>query len=121
MTTGHRAGASPLSAADLAALRENLHEQLLFRREQLARLAEPVSSRAEGRRREDAGQLEVGVRLAASARMVLADVEAALRRMDDGTYGICRRCGRPMDRQWLTVVPQARDCAGCLRRRDGRR
>jgi RNA polymerase-binding transcription factor DksA len=111
-----------LSAADLAALRENLHEQLLFRREQLARLAEPVSARSEGRlRRQDAGQLEVGVRLAASARMVLADVEAALRRMDDGSYGICRTCGDAMDREWLLVVPQARACAGCLRARERRR
>ncbi|MFE0318920.1 hypothetical protein, partial [Streptomyces albogriseolus] len=56
-----------LSADDLAALRENLHEQLLFRREQLRQFA--TASRADDRRvREDAAQVEVGVKLAASAR-----------------------------------------------------
>lgn len=45
--------------------------------------------------------------------MVLADVEAALRRMDEGTYGICPLCRRPVDRERLAIVPQARYCARC--------
>lgn len=103
-----------LSAEDLAALRENLHEQRLFRQEQLRRLAGPADSRAEDRlRQQTAGQLEVCVKLAASARMVLADVEAALRRMDEGAYGICPLCRRPVDRERLAIVPQARYCARC--------
>ncbi|MGV9890270.1 TraR/DksA family transcriptional regulator [Streptomyces sp. NPDC003395] len=106
--------ATHLSAEDLAALRENLHEQRLFRQEQLRRLAGPADSRAEARlRQQTAGQLEVCVKLAASARMVLADVEAALRRMDEGTYGTCHLCRRPVDRERLEIVPQARYCARC--------
>jgi RNA polymerase-binding transcription factor DksA len=103
-----------LSAADLAALRENLHEQRLFRQEQLRRLAGPVTSRAEDRlRQRAAGHIEVQVKLAASARMVLADVEAALTRMNEGSYGTCHLCRRPIDRERLTIVPQARYCARC--------
>ncbi|MGW5616461.1 TraR/DksA family transcriptional regulator [Streptomyces sp. NPDC003877] len=103
-----------LSAEDLAVLRENLHEQRLFRREQLRRLAEPVASRARELRGQAASaHLEVGVKLAASARMVLADVEAALARMDAGGYGICGRCRRPVDRERLLIVPQARYCGRC--------
>lgn len=103
-----------LSPEDLAALRENLHEQRLFRREQLLHLAGPVTSRAEHRLRERAAaQTEVQVQLAASARMVLADVEAALERMDEGSYGTCELCRRPVERARLTVVPQARYCARC--------
>jgi RNA polymerase-binding transcription factor DksA len=105
---------APLSADDLAALRENLHEQRLFRQEQLCRLAGPVTSRAEDRlRQQAASQIEVHIKLAASARMVLADVEAALKRMDDGSYGTCHLCRRPIDRQRLMIVPQARYCARC--------
>ncbi|MER8224325.1 TraR/DksA C4-type zinc finger protein [Streptomyces sp. NPDC094143] len=105
-----------LSAEDLAALRENLREQRLFRREQLRRLAGPVASRAEDRCGQRASaQLEVSVKLAASARMVLADVEAALARMDAGVYGSCGRCRRPLDRERLMIVPQARYCARCQR------
>jgi len=105
---------APLSADDLAALRENLHEQRLFRQEQLGLLAGPVTSRADDRlRQQAASQIEVHIKLAASARMVLADVEAALKRMDDGSYGTCHLCRRPIDRQRLTIVPQARYCARC--------
>ncbi|MFE6196201.1 TraR/DksA family transcriptional regulator [Streptomyces sp. NPDC057838] len=107
-------GAPHLSAEDLAALRESLREQRLFRREQLRRLAGPAASRAAERRGQGASaHLEVGVKLAASARMVLADVEAALARMDAGVYGACGRCGRPLDRERLLIVPQARYCARC--------
>ena len=103
-----------LSAEDLAALRENLHEQRLFRQEQLHRLTGPVASRAEDRlRQRAASQIEVHVKLAASARMVLADVEAALARMNEGGYGICHLCRRPIDRERLMIVPQARYCGRC--------
>ncbi|MFF5966744.1 TraR/DksA family transcriptional regulator [Streptomyces collinus] len=103
-----------LSAEDLAALRENLHEQRLFRQEQLRLLGGPVTSRAEDRlRQRAAAQIEVRVKLAASARMVLTDVEAALSRMNDGSYGACHLCRRPIERERLMIVPQARYCARC--------
>jgi RNA polymerase-binding transcription factor DksA len=102
-----------LSAEDLAALRENLHEQRLFRQEQLRLLAGPVTSRAEDRRQRAAAQIEVRVKLAASARMVLTDVEAALTRMNEGSYGACHLCRRPIERERLVIVPQARYCARC--------
>ncbi|MFE0477935.1 TraR/DksA family transcriptional regulator [Streptomyces sp. NPDC058947] len=119
-TVGRGAGTPPgaphLSAEDLAVLRENLREQRLFRREQLRRLTGPVASRAEDRRGQRASaQLEVSVKLAASARMVLADVEAALARMDAGVYGACGRCRHALERERLMIVPQARYCARCQR------
>ncbi|MFE6619761.1 TraR/DksA family transcriptional regulator [Streptomyces sp. NPDC057740] len=103
-----------LSAEDLAALRENLHEQRLFRQEQLRRLTGPDTSRADDQvRRRAASQIEVHVKLVASARMVLADVEAALARMNEGVYGTCHLCRCPVDRERLMIVPQARYCARC--------
>ncbi|KOG75958.1 TraR/DksA C4-type zinc finger protein [Streptomyces sp. MC1] len=107
-----------LSGEDLAALRRHLHEQRLFRQEQLLQLSGPVTSRAEDRLQRAAAQLEVHVKLAASARMVLADVEAALRRMDDGTYGTCHLCRRPIDRERLMIIPQCRYCARCQQVRE---
>ncbi|WP_055542962.1 TraR/DksA family transcriptional regulator [Streptomyces neyagawaensis] len=104
--------ATHLSPEDLAALQENLREQLLFRREQLRQIA--AASRAEDLRgRRCPAQAEVHVKLAASARMVLADVEAALRRIAEGRYGVCHLCRRPVDRERLAVVPQARYCGRC--------
>jgi RNA polymerase-binding transcription factor DksA len=40
----------------------------------------------------------------------LADVEHALRRLDDGTYGSCEACGRPIDEARLEAMPEARFC-----------
>lgn len=96
---------APLSPDDLVALRENLQEQRLFREEQLRRLAVLPPG-------PDAGS-EAGIGLAASARMVLADVEAALGRMAEGRYGRCHLCRRPVGRERLVIVPQARYCARC--------
>jgi RNA polymerase-binding transcription factor DksA len=40
----------------------------------------------------------------------LTDVEHALRRLDDGTYGVCEACGKPIDEERLEAVPAARFC-----------
>jgi len=40
----------------------------------------------------------------------LADVEHALRRLDDGTYGVCEACGKPIDEDRLEALPAARFC-----------
>jgi RNA polymerase-binding transcription factor DksA len=40
----------------------------------------------------------------------LADVEHALRRLDDGTYGTCEACGQRIDDDRLQALPAARFC-----------
>jgi DnaK suppressor protein len=111
-----------LTAEDLAALRENLCEQRSFRQEQLRTIDADSATRA-GERRPwaDAARTEVGVKLAASARTVLADVEAALARMDSGHYGTCHLCRRPVERHRLLIVPQARHCGRCQQVREAGR
>lgn len=111
-----------LTVEDLAALRENLHEQRLFRREQLQQIAASATSREDALlQQRAAAQVEVRVQLAASARMVLADVEAALARMADGSYGACHLCRGPIARERLEIVPQARYCARCQQVREAER
>ncbi|KAB2811827.1 TraR/DksA family transcriptional regulator [Pimelobacter simplex] len=54
--------------------------------------------------------------LAALVRQVrahLADVDAALGRLDAGTYGLCEVCGRPIAGERLEVRPAARTCVVC--------
>ncbi|WP_328771165.1 TraR/DksA family transcriptional regulator [Streptomyces sp. NBC_00286] len=111
-----------LRPEDLAGLRESLHEQRLFREEQLRQIAAPSQTRAERiRGRQSASQLEVHVKLAASARMVLSDVEAALQRMDQGRYGRCHLCAQPIALARLKIVPQARYCGRCHQLREAGR
>ena len=40
----------------------------------------------------------------------LADVEHALRRLDDGTYGTCEACGKVIPDERLEVLPATRFC-----------
>lgn len=40
----------------------------------------------------------------------LADVEHALRRLEEGTYGICEACGEPIGEERLQAMPAARFC-----------
>jgi RNA polymerase-binding transcription factor DksA len=40
----------------------------------------------------------------------LADVEHALRRLDDGTFGLCEACGRPIGEERLEALPATRFC-----------
>jgi RNA polymerase-binding protein DksA len=47
----------------------------------------------------------------------LADIEAALRRVDDGSYGRCESCGQPIASGRLAARPTATRCVACARRR----
>jgi len=49
----------------------------------------------------------------ASAHRGLAEIEAALRRVDTGRYGLCEQCGLRMPTDWLDAAPQARYCPQC--------
>lgn len=40
----------------------------------------------------------------------LSDVEAALERLDEGTYGLCTACGRPISPERLAAVPATAFC-----------
>jgi len=50
---------------------------------------------------------EKGLALESSVQQMLAQVEEALVRMEEGTYGICQRCGNPIDVARLRVLPFA--------------
>jgi DnaK suppressor protein len=43
----------------------------------------------------------------------LAEIEAALARVDAGEYGTCERCGRPIAPERLEARPTARACVAC--------
>jgi DnaK suppressor protein len=43
----------------------------------------------------------------------LESIEYALRQAQDGSYGICERCGQPIDPARLEAVPEATMCVKC--------
>ncbi|HWI44036.1 MAG TPA: TraR/DksA C4-type zinc finger protein [Nocardioides sp.] len=51
--------------------------------------------------------------LVRQAREQLAEVDAALERLDAGTYGVCERCGEAIAEGRLEARPTARLCIRC--------
>jgi DnaK suppressor protein len=47
----------------------------------------------------------------------LVDVERALEKLDEGTYGICDDLGEPIDAERLGAIPWAVLCRSCARAR----
>ena len=59
--------------------------------------------------------------LAAAARRGIANTTQALRRMSQGTYGVCEACGKDIPLGRLRNLPHARFCVPCQRRAAQRR
>ena len=43
----------------------------------------------------------------------VAEVDAALQRVREGTYGVCERCGEAIAAERLVAIPEARHCVPC--------
>src|SRR3954469_6275219 len=48
-----------------------------------------------------------------AARHRIAEVDDALRRLDEGSYGTCEQCGAPTPAPRLAARPFARRCVAC--------
>ncbi len=88
----------------------------------LAELGEPI---------ENPGQMTYGSQAAAAtqvceqqrdlalrdrSRTELHRVEAALRKLDAGSYGTCESCGKAIAPERLEAIPWAPTCIDCARR-----
>jgi RNA polymerase-binding protein DksA len=63
---------------------------------------------------------ELDYTLEENSEHVLAEIDAALRRIDDGTYGTCTNCGTTIPPERLEARPWATLCIDCKRLREGR-
>ncbi|HET7794726.1 MAG TPA: TraR/DksA family transcriptional regulator [Rhizobacter sp.] len=103
-----------------------LRELLLYRRRELmsevhaadlSRQAAASSSGAEVTTHADGASQralsDVDVAQDERDRSELAQVDAALARLDQGVYGDCSDCGEPIPLQRLMVQPAAARCAAC--------
>jgi RNA polymerase-binding protein DksA len=62
---------------------------------------------------------EIDYTLGDNAEQILTEIDAALRRIEDGTYGTCVNCGQEIPRERLEAYPWASLCIGCKRRSEG--
>ncbi len=61
---------------------------------------------------------EVDYGLEENADQVLGEIDAALKRIDEGTYGTCEVCGKPIAPERLEARPWATLCIDDQRRRE---
>ena len=58
---------------------------------------------------------ELDYSLEENASRLLHEVDAALARIDGGTFGRCERCGQPISEERLEAMPWATKCIDCKR------
>jgi DnaK suppressor protein len=107
----------------LRARLENEQKRLNEELEQLKSSVRPADERREGspfgKREEEATEsfeLERRLTLEKRLREQLADVEHALQKFEDGSYGFCDNCGQPIDPARLEALPHASLCLDCKAR-----
>ena len=82
--------------------------------------SQPQDERREGspfgKREEEATEsMELEKRLAVELRLksLLAEVDRALQKLDNGSYGVCEMCHMPIDPARMEALPQAILCMSC--------
>jgi RNA polymerase-binding protein DksA len=62
---------------------------------------------------------EIDYTLGDNAEQVISEIDGALKRIDEGTYGTCVNCGQEIPRGRLEANPWASLCIDCKRRAEG--
>lgn len=119
MTQGRENETRGTLGVDLADVRRRLRE----RREQFVHLrrqqreernqlldSEPLDSGDRAKREEGVDLLD---QLEAGEQRELQAIDAALARIEAGTYGICAQCDQPIPRKRLEAIPEATLCVRC--------
>jgi len=109
------------------AIRQRLEERLLYLQQRL--------DRVERARRRETNPLdqdwqeqaitrqndEVLDSLDSEGQREVAALRAALKRLEDGTYGDCQTCGKPIAPARLEALPYAVHCIACASRGESQR
>src|ERR687898_115153 len=117
------AGKTAYSQKELDELRERLLAEQIELQEQLATIEEQSFATSQSdisgevsfdEENADAGtftfERERDLSIENNVRDLLGKIDRALARMDDGTYGICSRCGKPIEKARLKALPYADLC-----------
>jgi RNA polymerase-binding transcription factor DksA len=103
--------AAPRGITDhLPDLRSALEQQRQFRVDQLDELA---AAAADTTTAADLPRIQVAAAVRTAAATALADIDAALHRLEHGTYGTCEPCHAAIPLERLEILPMSRLCMRC--------
>ena len=113
----------PVTFEELGRRLNEERERLIRALEQLRASAPLVGETKEGspygKKEEGATEaMELETRLALEKRStdLLGEVEHALQKLEQGTYGLCDVCGQSIDMERLEIRPQSNLCLACKTR-----
>jgi RNA polymerase-binding protein DksA len=104
---------------DLDKIRREIEVQKQDAEERRQKLARHVNHRDEplppdfAEQAQERGNDETMVALSGELDTLIDDLDRALRRIEEGTYGECARCGQPINESRLAALPAATLCVDC--------
>ena len=66
----------------------------------------------------DTYERELSMNIVTSEQELLYQIDDALKRLDDGTFGLCQQCSQPITMSRLKAVPYASMCITCQRTKE---
>ncbi len=111
-------------AIDLAVMRKRLEEKQAEIQQHIATLTGSLAPPEEAIQTSydveepeeeavDLQETDVDQAILDNEKTLLAEVQQALARIDNGTYGICSNCGQPIPEKRLEAIPWATLCLTC--------
>jgi DnaK suppressor protein len=125
-----RDGETPWTAAELTELRGELEADVLHLKEEIRDAEQEIvgllrdGGDGAGNDQADVGSTTLErdheMSLARNAADMLDQIERALAKIDDGTYGVCESCGKAIGKGRLQAFPRATLCVSCKEREERR-
>ena len=66
----------------------------------------------------DTYERELSMNIVSSEQEILYQIDDALKRIDDGSFGVCLQCNKPITMSRLKAVPYASLCIACQRAKE---
>ncbi len=112
-----------LTAKEIGDLKGRLEEEQLELRDQLTTIEEEAFAATQSELAGDVGlddesadagtatfEREKDLSIENNVRDLLAKIDRALKRIDDGSYGTCDRCGKPIEKARIKALPYVDLC-----------
>jgi len=125
-----RPGEKPWTEKELADVRQELEAEAAGLRQDISSAESEIAARLgdavgdAGDDSADAGaktfEREHELALTQNARELLAQTQRVLSKIDDGSYGVCESCGKPIGKARLQAFPRATLCVACKQREERR-
>jgi DnaK suppressor protein len=114
----------PEVTAEMPSTRDKLQRELERTRAEIEQLRQKLEDKADygiGKGGSTIYEWEFNLALKQSLEKKARSLEAALRKEEEGEYGLCKECGEPISEERLAILPHTTVCVKCARKRSRRR